>query len=75
MGQHEIVDAAGVLLFNRGRVNEVTQILVHHFCNEGCEGSLRRSGKEKGKSGGLLDSLFDSLYFSDVSKGQTQLQN
>lgn len=39
--QHEIVDTAGVLLLDRSRVNQVTQILVHHLCNEGCEGSLR----------------------------------
>lgn len=40
LGQHEIMDAAGVLLFDRGGVDEVTQILVHHLCNEGCEGGL-----------------------------------
>lgn len=39
--QHEIVDAAVVLLFDRSRVNEVTQILVHHLGNEGCERSLK----------------------------------
>lgn len=41
LGKHEIVDAAAVLLLDRGGVDEVTQILVHHLCNEGCEGSLR----------------------------------
>lgn len=45
--QHEIVNAAVVFLFNRGRVNEVVQILVHHLCNEGCEGSLRESSERK----------------------------
>lgn len=50
--QHEIVDAARVLLFNRGGVDEVTQILVHHLCNEGREGSLRRRRKESERGGG-----------------------
>lgn len=46
LGQHEIVDAAVVLLFNGGGIDEVTQILVHHLCNEGCEGSLRGRREE-----------------------------
>lgn len=45
LGQHEIVDAAAVLLFDRGGIDEVTEILVHRLCNEGCKRSLR--GKEK----------------------------
>lgn len=48
--QHEIVDAARVLLLNGGGVNEVTQVLVHQLRNEGCEGSLRKSRKEKGRA-------------------------
>lgn len=46
LGQHEIMDAAGVLLFNKGGIDEVTEILVHHLCNEGCEGSLGQRRKE-----------------------------
>lgn len=48
--QHEIVDAARVLLLNGGGVNEVTQVLVHQLRNEGREGSLRKSRKEKGRA-------------------------
>lgn len=48
MREHEVVDAAGVLLLDRGGVNEVTQILVHQLRNEGCEGSLRETREEKG---------------------------
>lgn len=46
LGQHEIVNAAGVLFLDSGGVDEVTQILVHHLCNEGCEGSLKGRWEE-----------------------------
>ena len=47
--QHEVVDAAGVLLLHRLGVDEVAHVLVHHLRDEGREGSLRTEERAERK--------------------------
>ena len=63
LGQHEVVDAAGVLLLHRLWVDEVAHVLVHHLRDEGREGSLG----ERGTGRAELSALFKTPTASPVA--------